>query len=100
MTKSQMRHYPERQNPKCDKIPNVSYSNPEGDIILNIDLPHISGPLQYLTYATYYLTYAAYYLTNYAYYLTHAAYYLTQSGQDKQMTQPTLPIIRITPFMN
>ena len=29
----------------------------------------------------------------------HAAHYLTQSGQDKQMTQPNLLMIRITLFL-
>ena len=73
------------------------YSNPECDIRPNVDLPHVA---HYQTYAAHYLTYAAHYLTYAENYLTHAAHYLTQSGQDKQMTHPNLPVIRITPFMN
>ena len=42
----------------------------------------------------------AHYLTYAAHYLTHVAHYQTQNGQDKQMTQPNLPIISITPIMN
>ena len=60
-------------------------------------LPNICGPLP--TYVAHYLTYVAYYLTHVAHFQTHAVLYFTQSGQDKQMTQPNLLIIRITLFM-
>ena len=64
----------------------------------NIECNIILNAAHYLTHAAHYLTHAP--ITQHmAYCLTHAAHCLTQSGQDKQMTQPNLPIIKITLFM-
>ena len=89
-----------QHNTQCDKILNakkfrmphtVQYRNPECDTRPNVDLPNICGPLPN-TWGTLPNKYGT--LPN-----THESHYLTQSGQDIQMTQTNLLIIRITLLM-
>ena len=86
-----------QQNVECDIMPIdiiVIAMNPECDIIPNKcgplsttynPLPNLCSPLPTVTHT--------------AHYLTHTAHYLAQFGQDKQTTQPNIPIIRITLFL-
>ena len=68
-------------NPECDIIPNKC-----GPLSTTYNpLPNLCSPLPTVTHT--------------AHYLTHTAHYLTQFGQDKQTTQPNIPIIRITLFL-
>ena len=89
-----------QHNTQCDKILNakkfrmphtVQYRNPECDTRPNVDLPNICGPLPN-TWGTLPNKYGP--LPN-----IHESHYLTQSGQDIQMTQTNLLIIRITLLM-